>query len=80
MQDVATRVDQSCSRCGSGGPCPYGNWSAGEIWLEVERTLAGIGHCNAGPSCGPCRTQQRFVLNLMWHYGQRVYFCAEESA
>ncbi len=77
MQDVASRVDQSCRRCGSGEKCVYATWSAAYIWLEIEQRLREVAkNTDAVWNCD----QQRAILNLLWHYGQRVYFCAEESA
>ena len=80
MQDVAIRVDQSCSRCANGLTCARATWSAAYLWLEVEQGLEGIRRCSAGPKCPWCVNQYRYILNLMWHYGQRVYFESEESA
>ncbi len=78
MQDVASRVDQSCRHCASGRRCVYHTWSAAYIWLEVEQALNGIRQCSDGPKCWWCVNQYRRILNLMWHYGQRVYFESEE--
>ena len=84
MQNVATRVDQSCRRCARGEHCIYATWSAAYIWLEVEQGLYEIRWCDLredkpGPPCRTCEQRQRRILNLMSHYGQRVYFESEES-
>ncbi len=80
MQDVASRVDQSCRGCASGQRCVKATWSAAYIWLEVEQALQELGRCSDGPACAWCTLQHRRILNLMWHYGQRVYFESEESS
>lgn len=79
MQDVATRVDQSCHRCKSGEKCVYATWSAAYIWLEVEQRLQRLIECPQGP-CAWCAHASQAIRSLMWHYGQRVYFESEESA
>jgi hypothetical protein len=80
MQDVASRIDQSCRRCASGQRCVKATWSAAYIWLEVEQRLAALG-ASAAEDEGVWRTDAtRAILSLMWHYGQRIYFESEESA
>lgn len=66
MQDVATRVDQSCRRCARGEKCVYATWSAAYIWAEVEQALFHMRRCSAGYH----RRIHHYILNLMWHYGQ----------
>lgn len=73
MQDVATRIDQSCRRCSSGQRCVMASWSAAYIWLEVEHRLATLGDSTAEDEALWRTDHRRLILNLMWHYAQAVY-------
>ena len=76
MQDVASRVDQSCSSCESGWCRNTQPRSTASIWLETENRLQRLSECPE-PGCPWCINACRTILDLMWHYAQSYYFEAE---